>query len=99
MRHASCRPRVDNCLGDAHRLGIGQRFVQAGERVGAPADLAPWDARGMTLEQRQRAQEMARLAAPAAADLEMLAIDVPVRVHAGWPDIRVMAGNDVAPAV
>src|SRR5687768_7110017 len=53
----------------------------------------------MTLEQRQRAQEMARLAAPAATNLEMLAVDVLMTVDGRRSDVGVVPGDDVAAAV
>jgi hypothetical protein len=34
-------PWIDDGLGESHRFGIGERLVQAGQRVGALADLAP----------------------------------------------------------
>ena len=48
------RPRIDQRLGDAHRFGIGERFVQLVQRVAALADPAPRHRRGVTLQERQR---------------------------------------------
>jgi hypothetical protein len=39
------------------------------------------------------------LAAPAAADLEVLPVDVPVGVDRGWPDVGVVPGDHVPAAV
>ena len=65
----------------------------------ALADVAPRHLRRVPLEDRERAQEMAGLAAPAAANLEVLAVDVLVRVDRGRPDVGVVAGDHVAAAV
>ena len=52
----------------------------------------------MALQDREGAEEVARLAAPAAADLEVLAVDLPVRVDLAVADVGVVPGDDVAPA-
>src|SRR5204862_1958571 len=49
-------------------------------------------------EDRQGAKEMARLAAPAPADLEVLAIDLLVRVDRALPDVGVVPGDDISSA-
>src|SRR5688572_32688382 len=55
--------------------------------------------RRMPFEERERAQKVSGVAAPAAADLQMLAVDLPVRVDGARPDVGVVAGDDVAAAV
>ena len=52
-------PRIDQRLGDAHRLGVGERLVQLMQRVRARADLAARGRRGVALEERQRPEEVA----------------------------------------
>jgi hypothetical protein len=69
------------------------------QRVGAAADLAPRHLPGVAFQERQRAQEVPGLAAPAAADLEVLAVDVLVRVDRARPDVGVMTRHHVAAAV
>ena len=53
----------------------------------------------MALEDAQRADEVADLAAPASADLEVLAVDLPVDVDRARAGVGVVAGNHVAAAV
>src|SRR5262245_32976637 len=54
--------------------------------------------RRVPLEDGQRAEEVPRFAAPAAADLEMLPVDLVMRVDGRRADVRVVAGNHVSPA-
>src|SRR3954452_8453510 len=89
--------RIDEGFGNAHLLGVGERLVQLAQSVGARADLAARN-RGMALEHRERAQEMARLAAPAAPDLQVLAVDLMVRVDRRGADVGVMARDHVPAA-
>src|SRR5262245_44056201 len=42
--------RADKRFRKAHRLGVGERLIELGERVGARADRAPGDGRVMLLE-------------------------------------------------
>src|SRR4051812_38239164 len=64
--------RTDKRFRKAHRFGVGERLVQSGERIRAGADRAPRNRRVMRLERAQRAHEVADLAAPASANLEVL---------------------------
>src|SRR5688572_4009464 len=95
----SIGPWIDQRFRNTHRLGVGERIVERGQWVGPAADILPGHFGGVPLEHRQRTKEMPRLAAPAAADLEMLAVDVLVNVDRGVANVRVMAGHDVASAV
>src|SRR4029078_10876990 len=52
-----------------------------------------------TLETVQRAQKVPRLASPASANLEVLAVDLPVRVDRGRPDVGVVSRNHVTSAI
>src|SRR3954451_2481676 len=72
--------RTDKRFGQAHRFGVGERLIQSGERIRAGADRAPRNRGVMRLERAQRADEMADLAAPAAANLEVLAVDLLMHV-------------------
>ena len=47
----------------------------------------------MLLEHTKRADEVRDLAAPAAADLQVFPIDVPMRVERARTHVRVVAGN------
>ena len=53
----------------------------------------------MLSQDRERLEEVPGLAPPAAADLEVLAIDVLMRVDGARTDVGVVAGDDVAAAV
>ena len=53
----------------------------------------------MTLEHTQRPHKVADLAAPAAADLQVLAIDLLVHVHRTRSSVGVVPGDDVSAAV
>src|SRR4029453_11985502 len=86
-------------LRDLHRFGIGECLVERRERIRAAADGLPRDGGGIALEERERAQEVAGLAPPAAADLGVLAIDLMVRVDRARADVGVVAGDNVAAAV
>src|SRR5690606_27441566 len=93
---ASCRhPGIDKRLGDAHAFCVLQGGLEAGERIGAPADVAPGDGRGISLEKGEGPEKVSRLAPPAAADLEVLAIDLAMRVDGAVAHVGVMAGDHV----
>src|SRR5262245_58131233 len=66
--------RSNKSFRQAHRFGIGERLVQIGQRVDARADRAPRRHVAIALEHAQRAHEVTDLAAPASANLEMLAV-------------------------
>src|SRR5690242_13770577 len=68
--------RTDKRVRKAHRFDVGERLVQSGERIGAGADRAPRNRRVMRLEHAQGAHEVPDLAAPAPANLEVLAVDL-----------------------
>jgi hypothetical protein len=53
----------------------------------------------VTLEHAQRPQEMRRLAAPATANLEVLAVDVLMRIDGARPGVGIVAGHDVPAAI
>src|SRR5215471_20072912 len=72
--------RADKRFRKAHRFGVGERLIELGERVGTCADRAPRDRRVMPLEDAQRTDEVPDFAAPAAANLQVLAIDLLVHV-------------------
>jgi hypothetical protein len=69
------RVGLNQGLGDAHGLDVGQRFVDPVEPVLPRADEAPQHVRRVALEDAQRPREVAQVAAPAAADVEALAVD------------------------
>src|SRR5262245_40456752 len=86
MRSAILRSvRSDKRLRQPHRLGIGERLIHFSERVRPRADRAPRHGGVMRVEQAQRAHEVRHLAAPASADLQVLAIDLLVHVDRARP--------------
>src|SRR5438094_88778 len=99
MRTAGCLIGFDKGFRQAHRLGIGKRLIHVAERVRARAYRVPRDRRVVPFEDPQRAHEMADFAAPAAANLEMLAVDLPVHVDRARARVGVVTSDDVAPAV
>src|SRR5687768_590480 len=103
MTHFGCSlrrcPGIHERFGDVHRLRVGQRLVQPMKRIGALTDGAPGHGRGVALEETERAKKMSGLAAPASPDLEMLAVDMVMRVDRARSGVRVMTGHDVAPTV
>src|SRR4051812_36903662 len=91
--------RLNKSFGKTHRLGIGERLIEFGERVGLRADRPPRDRGMMPLKDAQRAHEVRHLAAPAAADLEMLAVDLLVDVDRARSGVGVVPGDHIAAAV
>src|SRR3954466_16365143 len=89
----------DKSLRKTHRLGISERLIEVRERVGLRADRAPRNRVVMPLEDAQRAHEMRHLAAPAAANLEMLAVGLLVHVDRARAGVGVVAGDHVTAAV
>src|SRR5947207_5307131 len=89
----------DKSFGQSHRFRVGERAVDLGERVGASPYRMPRNFRMMALEKTQRANEVSHLAAPAAPNLQMLAVDLLVNVDRARPGIGVMTGDHIAAAV
>src|SRR4051794_39219483 len=89
----------DKSLRETHRLGIGERLIEVRERVGFSPNRAPRNRGVMPLEHAQRADEVRQLAAPAAANLEMLAVDLLVDVDRARAGVGVVPGDHVAAAV
>src|SRR6185369_14986324 len=71
----------DKGLRQPHRLCVGERLIELVERVGFRADRTPRDGGVVPLEDAQRADEMSDLTAPAAANFEVLAVDLLMHVH------------------
>jgi hypothetical protein len=92
-------PGIHHRLRYPHGFGVGQRFVDAGQRIDALADVAPWHVRRMTLENCERTQEVAGLTPPAPSNLEMLPVDLPMRIDRRGPDVRVVSRNHVTTAI
>src|SRR5689334_10135232 len=91
--------RTDKRFGETHRLGVGERLIQFREPVDTCADRPPRNRRVMGLEHSQRAYVVTHLTAPAAANLEVLAVDLLVDVDRARAGVGVVAGDDIAAAV
>src|SRR5262249_57592097 len=76
---------------------VGESVVEGGEAGRLRGDQAEGDLT-VPLEHREGAEEMARLAAPAAHDLQVLAVDLTVGVDRAVADVGVVPRDDVAPA-
>src|SRR5262245_18116011 len=73
--------RLNKGFRNAHRFGVGERVVDGRERIGPRANPAPRHRAMMPVEDAERANEVPDLASPAAADFEMLAVDLLMHVH------------------
>src|SRR2546425_7874311 len=91
--------RLDKSFWQTHGFRVGKRLIDVSERVGPCADRVPGNRSVMAREDAQGAHEVAYLAAPTAANLEMLPVDLLVDVDRAWTCIGVVAGDDVAAAV
>src|SRR5262249_32023782 len=91
-------PRIHERLRDLQGAGGLERVVNRAEPVRLRADRRERHV-VMALARVERAEKMARLTAPAAADVEVLAIDVLVRVDRAVAGVRVVAGDDIRAAV
>src|SRR3954464_11718464 len=89
----------DKCFRQPHRFGVGERLIEFRQRIGLRADRAPRNRAVMTLENPQRADEVRDLTPPAAANLEVLAVDLLVNVDGARTGIRIVAGNHIPSAV
>ncbi len=93
------RGGATSALGMANDAAAGQRVIELVERVDARTDVAKRDRTSVTFEHLQRPQEVPGLAAPAAADFEVLPVDVVVRVDGARPGVGVVPGDDIAAAI
>src|SRR5689334_2394271 len=91
--------RFNEGLWQTHRFGVGKRLIDVRERVGSRPDCAPRDGIVVAVEQPQRTHEVADFTPPAAADLEMLAVDLLMDVDRAGAGVGVMARDDVGAAV
>src|SRR4029453_17329206 len=94
----SC-PWIDERFGDAHGLGIRECGVELLQAVTPGPNLAPRNRGRMALQNRERPQEVPRFAAPAPVNVEMLAVDLPVRVDRTDAGIGVMPGDHISATV
>ena len=88
--------RADQGFGHLHGFSIRERGVEIIERIHTCADGIPRKLVGVTTEHTNSSGEVTNFAAPTAANIEVLPIDVLVSVDTTIADIRIVPSDDVS---
>src|SRR6266566_2873743 len=89
--------RYDQRLDHALRRDVLQRFLRPLQAIAPAHELAPWKASMVALQHLDGPIDVAEVAAPAAAHVEVLAVEVKVRIELGGTGVRVLPDDHIPP--